>query len=92
LAGIDRNVNPGSHPRPKDRETIMGNPLTFALRAEVQALITSKPRTVWRDGIITGRTLEETPRYDVRFADGSIIWNLPANHLRPRKNRAATHD
>ncbi len=66
----------------------MGNPLTFPLRAEVQALITSKPGAVWHDGIITGRTLEETPRYDVRIADGSIIWNLPANHLRLRKDAA----
>lgn len=63
----------------------MGNPLTFPLRAEVQALITSKPGAVWHDGIITGRTL---PRYDVRIADGSIIWNLPANHLRLRKDAA----
>ncbi len=67
----------------------MRDPLVFALRAEVEALITSKPGAVWRDGIIAGRTLEETPRYDVRFADGSIVWNLPANHLRPRKNIAA---
>lgn len=68
----------------------MANPLTFALRAEVQALITSKSGTVWHDGIITGRTLEERPRYDVRMADGSILWNLPANHLRTRKEAVAS--
>jgi hypothetical protein len=67
----------------------MENPLTFALRAEVQALITSNPGAVWHDGIITGRTLEEAPRYDVRLADGSIIWNVPSNHLRHRNNGAA---
>lgn len=67
----------------------MGNPPTFALRAEVQALIASKSGTVWHDGFITGRTLEETPRYDVRMTDGTILWNLPAHRLRPRKGAAA---
>lgn len=68
----------------------MANPLTFALRAEVQALITSESGTGWHDGIVTGRTLEEMPRYDVRMADGSILWNLPANHLRARKDAVAS--
>jgi hypothetical protein len=67
----------------------MGEPFVFALRAAVKALITREPRAVWQDGIITGRTLEETPRYDVRLADGSILWNLPANQLRTRTSRAA---
>jgi hypothetical protein len=62
----------------------MGDALVFALRVEVQALIGSKPEAVWQNGIITGRTLEERPRYDVRLADGSIVWNLPANHLKVR--------
>jgi hypothetical protein len=67
----------------------MGDVLVFALRAEVQALIRSRPEAVWQDGIITGRTLEEKPRYDVRLTDGSIIWNLPTDYLRVREVSAA---
>jgi hypothetical protein len=63
----------------------MEDALVFALRAEVRALIGSGPGAVWQEGIVTGRTLEERPRYDVRLADGSIIWNLPAEYLKDRK-------
>lgn len=57
--------------------------LLLILGANVQAQVSRGEQAVWRTGVICGRTLEDNPRYDVRFADGSIAWNLPADRLRP---------
>lgn len=36
----------------------------------------------WRKGVCVGRTIESSPRYDVRMPDGSIESDIPEERVR----------
>jgi hypothetical protein len=56
----------------------------FTLRATVKVAVGEGHPPVWKDGIITGRTLEQNARYDVLFSDGTVERNVAADRIRPR--------
>jgi hypothetical protein len=57
----------------------------FTLMAAVMVAIQDQYGTVWKDGIVTGRTLEQDARYDIRFLDGTTERNVTADRIRPRE-------
>jgi hypothetical protein len=58
--------------------------MILELRSAVEAKVeTSAGIMAWEPGQLIGRTLEANPRYDVTLADGRMVGNLPADHVRP---------
>ena len=56
----------------------------FNLKDPVSVAMQEEPGTAWKAGIVTGRTLEQNPRYDVRFTDGTLELNIAAGRILPR--------
>lgn len=56
--------------------------MIYDLRSPIEAKVESSGVLTWQRGMVIGRTLERHPRYDVMLADGRIIGNLPADHVR----------
>lgn len=63
--------------------------MSFNLRDAVRVQVIEGNALQWRDGMIVGRTLEERPRYDVRFADGTVAWNVTGETVRAKDRAAA---
>lgn len=56
----------------------------FTLMEAVKVAVQNEYGYVWKDGIVTGRTLEQDARYDIRFSDGTAERNVTADRMRPR--------
>lgn len=56
----------------------------FTLMEAVIVAVEDHYGYVWKDGIVTGRTLEQDARYDIRFSDGTAERNVTADRMRPR--------
>lgn len=56
----------------------------FRLKQAVMVATRDGQISAWKEGIVTGRTLEQNARYDVRFCDGTVELNIAAARIRPR--------
>lgn len=65
----------------------MGDFGCFNLKDAVTVAIHDGHGATWKAGIVTGRTLEQNPRYDVRFTDGTVELNIAASRIQPRESR-----
>ena len=62
---------------------------SFNLKDAVSVAMQEDQGSAWKAGIVTGRTLEQNPRYDVRFADGTVELNIAAGRILPRHDNQA---
>lgn len=57
--------------------------MTINLRDTVLVAEVTADSLVWRVGTVVARTVEQSPRYDVRLGDGTIRLNVPAGQIKP---------
>ena len=60
----------------------------FNLKDSVMVASRDGQDSVRKKAIITGRTLEQNARYDVRFRDGTIELNIAAERIWPVNDRS----
>lgn len=62
----------------------------FKLKESVMVASRNPRDSVRKEAIITGRTLEQNARYDVRFRDGTIELNIAAERIWPANGGSET--
>lgn len=56
--------------------------MSLSLKTPIEAQVETDGKIVWQRGMVIGRTIEQTPRYDVALLDGRVIGNLPGDRVR----------
>lgn len=60
----------------------------FNLKEAVMVASRDGQDSALKEAIITGRTLEQNSRYDVRFRDGTIELNIAAERIWPANGKS----